>query len=38
VATSIEVPAAALPDLDAAIAAGRADLVAVAELSTEAHA
>jgi hypothetical protein len=38
VATCIEVPAAALPDLDAAIAAGRADLVAVAELSTEAHA
>jgi hypothetical protein len=37
VATCIEIEAASLPDLDAAIAAGRADLVAVAEPPGEAH-
>jgi 2-polyprenyl-6-methoxyphenol hydroxylase-like FAD-dependent oxidoreductase len=37
VATCIEVESASLPDLDAAIAAGRADLVAVSRPPNEAH-
>jgi 2-polyprenyl-6-methoxyphenol hydroxylase-like FAD-dependent oxidoreductase len=37
VATCIEVEAASLPDLDAAIAAGRADLVAVSRPPDETH-